>query len=86
MILQIKRYLFWLFIEKSHQDWYDYWSNKNLDEYLQFRKFAKQHEFYDDNEQFVEQDKVSMYSILSDFLTHEVDNNFDTKFHIWLRN
>lgn len=86
MILQIKRYLFWAFVENSHQDWYDYWINTNLDDYLQFRKFAKQHEFYDDNEQFTEQDKVSMYSILSDFLTHEVENNFDAKFYIWLRN
>lgn len=86
MILQIKRYLFWLFVENSKQKWYDYWLLTNTDEYFQFRRFVRNHEFYDDSDEFTGQDEVTMYTILSEYFSSGIESNFDIKFLIWLRN
>lgn len=84
MILQIKKYFFWLFVDQREKEWYDFWINIDLDSYMRFRKFARDHEFYDDNSPITDQDTTSMLSILSDYFNVEINSTFDAKFYAWL--
>ena len=83
-MMLIKRYFFWLFLSQKDETWYSYWMNVDLNGFLRFRSFARNHEFYDDNSSMVLQDRVTLLQILSEFFGTEIDNDFDAKFQIWL--
>jgi hypothetical protein len=83
-MMLIKRYFFWLFLAHRDDSWYSYWLNTDLDGYLKFRNFARNHEFYDDTCSMVLQDRVTLFQILTDFFDTDIENDFEAKFQIWL--
>jgi hypothetical protein len=85
----VLRYWFWLEVNRPLLDWKEFWIERNFEEYLKFRKFARWHQLYDENLEYVDQESFIMLAILHDYFFYlgyrgvVQTENFDIKYLIW---
>ena len=83
------RYWFWLVVDNPTLSWSEFWIDRDFRRYLEFRKFSRYDELYDEELSFLDQPRFTMVAMLHNYFTYlgyrgvvETDD-FSIKYLIW---